>query len=131
MKKLASLLLGSSATLLPVIPAFAASTINPCPTGLGGSMCNIQSNGFGTIVSNIITILIIGAIVIAVVFLVWGGIKWILSGGDKSKVESARGTIIGAIIGLVIVFLSYFLISIVAGIFGISINNLTLPQLLQ
>jgi hypothetical protein len=131
MKKLVSLLTGSLATLTVALPAFAQQNINPCPKALGGDICNIDANGFGTIVSNIITILMILAVVIAVIYLIWGGVQWILSGGDKSKVESARNAIIGSIIGLVIVFLAYFIVSVVAGTFGIQINNLTLPKLLK
>ncbi|MBU3978226.1 hypothetical protein KKE68_00815, partial [Patescibacteria group bacterium] len=73
--------------------------------------------------------LMIIAVIIAVFFLVWGGIKWIMSGEDKAKVESARNTIIGGIVGLVLVFLAYFIISVVAGIFGINISNLSLPTI--
>jgi divalent metal cation (Fe/Co/Zn/Cd) transporter len=130
MKKVLGIATGSLATLAAALPAFAQANINPCPTGIGGQICSIQPDQFGSIVSNVITILIIVAVIIAVVFLIWGGIQWILSGGDKSKVESARNSIIGAIIGLVIVFLAYFIISVVANAFGVSITNLTLPKIL-
>lgn len=81
-------------------------------------------------ISGIITILFIIAVIVAIFFLVWGGIKWIMSSGDKAKVESARNTIIGGIIGLIFVFLAYFIVQVVAGLFGISISNLTLPKLI-
>ena len=130
MKKVLSIAIGSLATLAAALPAFAQTNINPCPSGMG-KVCNIGADQFGPIVSNVITILIIIAVLIAVLFLIWGGIQWIMSGGDKSKVESARNSIIGAIIGLVIVFLAYFIISVVANLFDVNISNLTLPKLIQ
>jgi hypothetical protein len=113
-------------------PAFAQTTIDPC-SKLGSTfngLCHITSNNLGGMVSNIITILFIVAALIALFFLIWGGIKWILSGGDKAKVESARSTIIAALIGLVITFLAFFLLTFVLGLFGISVTNFILPNLI-
>ena len=130
MKKITSLISGSLSTLAFALPAFAQTKVDPCPKDLG-RICQLQSNQFGPVVQNVITFIIVIAVIIAVLFLIWGGIQWILSGGDKSKVESARNTIIGAIIGLVIVFLGYFVISIVAGAFGINLNGgVNLPSII-
>lgn len=107
-----------------------AQAINICPGDASfGGLCNYTSNSIGPVLSNTIIILLIAAVVIALFFLIFGGIRWITSGGDKSKVESARGTIIAAIIGLIIALLSFFILSIVLGFFGISIQNFTLPNL--
>lgn len=46
----------------------------------------------------------------AVILLVYGGIKYITSGGDPSKISSARDTILYALIGLAIVVLARTLI---------------------
>ncbi len=72
----------------------------------------------------IITIIFIIGIIIAIVFLIYGGIKWILSGGDKTKVESARGHIVAAIIGLVTIIASFLIFSFVFQILGVR-NPLT------
>ncbi len=132
MKKIAAAISATAASLVAAAPAFA-DTINPCPNGLGGTskLCSFAGDKFGQIVSNVITTLVIIAVIIAVFFLVWGGIKWIMSGGDKAKVESARNTIIGGIVGLVLVFLSYFIITVVAQMFGINLSTgLTLPNII-
>ena len=128
MKKIIAITTGLISPLTLAVPAFATGNVNPCPTGLG-NICALDSSKFGTTISQIITFLIIAAVIIAVFFLVWGGVRWIMSGGDKAKVEAARSSIIGAIIGLVIVFLAYFIISVVANMFGINISNLTLPTI--
>lgn len=51
--------------------------------------------------------------IIAVVMLIWGGIRYIVSGGDAKKVTDAKNTILYAIIGLVIAFLAYAIVQFV------------------
>lgn len=66
----------------------------------------------------IITLLFVLGIVIAVAFLIFGGIKWVLSGGDKTKVETARNHIVASVIGLVIIAASFLIFSLVFQILG-------------
>ena len=66
----------------------------------------------------IITLLFVTGIVIAVAFLIYGGIRWVLSGGDKTKVETARNHIVASIIGLVIIAASFLIFSLVFQILG-------------
>lgn len=136
MKKLSALAI-STTTFLTLVPsAFAAvnvGIIDPCAENNGlnfGKLCGVGAGGIGGLISNIITILFIVAVLLAIAFLVYGGIKWITSGGDKGKVEAARGTIVAALVGLVLVFLSYFVINLVAQFFGLGgLNNFILPVL--
>lgn len=114
-------------------PALAA-TINICPENQEGGagfskLCQLDFGNFSSLISKLITLVLIVAVVIAVFFLIWGGIKWITSGGDKQGVESARGHIIAAIIGLVIALLAFFIINVIGGLFGISLTELKLPSL--
>lgn len=66
-----------------------------------------------------INVLLGSAGIIAFFVLIWGGIGWILSGGDKEGTEKARKRITGALIGLAIVFSAYALLYLVSSIFGI------------
>jgi hypothetical protein len=66
----------------------------------------------------------IAAILLSLAFLLFGGIKWITSGGDKNGIQSARQMIIYALIGLVVVFMSVFIIRIIGNLFGIELLNL-------
>lgn len=72
----------------------------------------------------IITLLFVIGMVIAVAFLIYGGIRWVLSGGDKAKVEAARGHIVASIIGLVIIAAAFLIFSLVFQILGVR-NPLT------
>lgn len=49
------------------------------------------------------TWLIMIAIVIAVIMIVWGGITYMLAGGDDTKAQAARTRIINGIIGAAVV----------------------------
>lgn len=110
--------------------AFADTTVNPCPSIAGFStLCNITGSGFGAFVGNAIVALMVLASLIALGFLVYGGIKWIMSEGDKTAVEAARNTVIGAVVGLIVVFASYLILSLVLTAFGINLRSgLVIPQ---
>ena len=130
MKKVIGTALGIAASLAMALPAYAGgANVNPCPTGSMNALCNLQAKDFGKIIGQFVTILLIIAAVISLFFLIWGGIRWITSSGDKTKVESARSTIISALVGLVIAFLAYFIFSVVLGIFGLSPSSLALPTI--
>lgn len=113
--------------------AFAQTTVDPCPPAFSQFrlLCDPNLLNFGRVVGNLITIAFVIAVVIALGFLVYGGIKWITSGGDKTAVEGARNTIVAAIVGLVVVFLSYFILNIILGLFGLTLGGLTIPKLTQ
>lgn len=89
------------------------------PTG------GLEGDG-GTILGLVITWLLILSVVIALLFLMYGGANYIMSEGDKTKVESARRTIIYAVIGLLVVFLSFFAVNLFGSLFGVNLFNLTL-----
>lgn len=129
MKKLTAIATGIAAVFSAALPAYAtAAQVNLCPSGPLATLCSLNAQKFATLIGNFITILLIIAAVIAIFFLIWGGIKWITSSGDKTKVESARNTIISSIVGLIIAFLAYFIISLVLSIFGVG-TTFTLPTL--
>lgn len=116
--------------LIPI--AFAQSNANPCSSlGAFSTLCSLTSDDFGFVISTIITIILIFTIIIAVFYFMYGGIKWVLSRGDKEKVEDARNHIIASVIGMIIVFLAFFTVNIVFGLFfpGKSLKDLSLPTL--
>ena len=61
--------------------------------------------------------------------LVIGGVKWIISGGDKAHTEAARNQITAALVGLVIVFSAWAIAQLLASFFGIEIFNLTIDPI--
>lgn len=134
MKKVATALL-STATYLTLTPiAFAQTTVNLCSANSGSInfklLCALNINNLPSVINSIITILFGIAILIALIYLIYGGYKWITSGGDKQAVTSARDHIIAAIVGLLLVLLSYLIINFLLGFLGIgSIGNLVFPTI--
>jgi len=123
------------ATMAAASIPLLASAGDLCPKDANGAnfsvVCNLDLKG--NVFGNVITIIFIVAIILALVYLIWGGIKWVLSGGDKAKVDAARAAIVAAIVGLVIVFLAFFIVNIVVPIFvpGFSLQNISLPTINQ
>ncbi len=72
----------------------------------------LGSDGVFQTVANILLI-IIGAV--AVIMLIVGGFRYVVSGGDSNAVESAKNTILYAIIGIVVAFLAYAAINFLTG----------------
>lgn len=65
------------------------------------------------ILVNVINWLLALVALLAMLALVWGGIMYIISLGDESRVGTAKKIILYAIIGIIIVLLSYVIISTV------------------
>lgn len=108
---------------------FTPVPVSPAPSGNFAPLATLGAGNFGKIIGNLVTVAFVLAIILALAFLVYGGVKWILSGGDKAAVESARNTIVAAVVGLVIVFLSYFILNIILSFFGLTLGDLALPQI--
>lgn len=110
--------------------AFAQSIpVSPIPSGNFSGLASLGASNFGKIVGNVVTIAFVLAALIALAFLIYGGVKWITSGGDKAAVEGARNTIVAAVIGLVVVFLSYFILNLILGFFNLNLGDLSLPKI--
>ena len=81
-----------------------AARCDGCPTDLFG-----DAGVFKQITNTILYI--VG--IIAVIMLIIGGIKYVVSGGDSKKVTDAKNTVLYAIIGLVIAFLAFAIVNFV------------------
>src|SRR3989338_11133226 len=72
------------------------------------------------------------AVVIAaflcLVFIFWGGISFILSGGKEDKIKQAINTIRYAIFGLIIVFVSVTVVGIIGRVFNFDLVGYIKPD---
>lgn len=75
-----------------------------------------------------IALYVIGAV--SVLMLIWGGLRYIISGGDSKKITDAKNTILYAIIGLVIAVFAYAIIRFVLNTLGVSESTETEQSLL-
>lgn len=124
-KKLLSFIGTASVTLLNASSVLAAS---PAPSGFVNPDINPAA-----LPQLIINLLMGLSSFLALAYLMYGGIRWITSRGDKMAVESARKHVVAAVIGLVIVVGSFFILRVVGSILGAGVNPLapTLPTLQQ
>lgn len=99
-----SLLGLSSVSALTLQEGAEAARCDGCPEDLFGNA------GVFRQVTNTI-LYIVG--IIAVIMLIIGGIKYVVSGGDAKKVTDAKNTVLYAIIGLVIAFLAFAIVNFV------------------
>ncbi|MBW3538148.1 pilin [Candidatus Parcubacteria bacterium] len=75
------------------------------PDGATESLPNV----FRTVANTLI--FLVGAI--AVIVLIIGGLRYVLSGGDPGGVKSAKDTILYAIIGIIVAILAFALVNFV------------------
>ena len=94
-------------------------------TATPGQTCTVNPEGTATTVQSIVTKVInifswvVG--VVSVLMIIFGGFKYITSGGDAGGVTGAKNTILYAIVGLVIVALAQVIVKFVIG----SVGNVT------
>lgn len=134
-RKLAALITGLSLVFAFALPAYAQSTVQQ---SINNGLCqgsNLQissSNSYygssgcsatgginiDSILRHMVNVLsaIIG--VVAVIMIIFGGFRYITSGGSDTSVTSAKNTILYAIVGLVIVALSQALVRFVIKALG-------------
>jgi hypothetical protein len=75
-----------------------------CAQGNGQPAQLVGNGGIFNRVTSIM-LFIVGAV--AVVMLIFGGIRYIVSGGDQANVTAAKNTILYAIVGIVVALLAY------------------------
>lgn len=119
-----SLAMGLALVTAFALPSVASAAFNPfeqaCSQGGGGPACTTNTNenpllGEGGAISRVMGILSIILGAVAVIFIIYGGIKYITSNGDSSAISTAKSTIIYAIIGLVVAVLARPIINFVIG----------------
>ncbi len=112
-----------------------AQLTNPVLPVLGGGSA-IADPEAGTkltssIVSSLASALLIISFLMLFIYLITGGIAWLTSEGDKSKLESARNRITNAIIGIVIVAASWALFTLAGQFIGIQVGQIPFPVMGQ
>jgi hypothetical protein len=77
-----------------------------------------------SMISGFLKLILVIAGVAFFFILVIGGVKWIISGGDKAHTEGARNQITAALVGLVIVFSAWAIVALIQTFFGVNLLNL-------
>jgi len=104
-----------------------AQNINITPKGQIDAVKNV-----GDLISAAIGAAFMISFLLVFVMLVWGGVQWITSGGDKENTQKAKDRITSALVGLAIIGGAWALMKIVGAFFGVDIlTSFNLPSAVQ
>ncbi len=109
-KQIAYTALTAASLLMPVV-ALAAS--NPTTFGEVTPFSGTSSGTIIDAVTRIVNALLGFAAVIAVIFVIIGGVRYITSQGDEDASEAAKNTVLYALIGVIIIALSAVLVNFI------------------
>lgn len=108
-------------TLLAQVPPELNNPVLPTQFGSGGS---------GALTEYIVllwrTLILVGGLA-TLLYLLWGAVDWIISGGDQGKVESARKKMTHAVIGLMILAASVAIVGFVGSIVKLDLLRPSFP----
>lgn len=112
--------LGLLAALMPAVATAAPVDVFQRCQNVNATVCdnnnaNNQLFGANGIFSRVISTLFVVIGLIAVIIIVIGGLRYVLSAGDQNAINSAKNTILYAVIGLVISILAYAIVNFVIG----------------
>ncbi len=99
----------------------ASTTPNPAQAGAEAARGNgmpselVGADGVFTKITNTV-LYAVG--IISVVMLIFGGLRYVISGGDSKKVTDAKNTIMYALIGLIISILAFAIVNFVINAVG-------------
>lgn len=84
----------------------------------------------GNVFGNVVRAMLGLAGIALFVLLLVGGFKYITSGGDPKAIEGAQKTITYAIIGLIVILLSFLILVLIGTITGVDLTkfNVVLPK---
>ena len=117
-----ALAFGVSAVMPVLQPADASAVAPNCDPSKGlanGASCAKGEGqkdklfGTGGVFTTIVNVLlfIIGAV--SVIMIIFGGFRYVTSGGDSGGVTSAKNTILYAVVGLIVALLAYAIVNFV------------------
>jgi hypothetical protein len=118
-KKYILLIVASLAIILPATPVVAQGVLDDtCKSNPEATLCQENSNtknkntiyGPDGIITKVVKLLSFVIGFAAILMIMIGGFKYVVSNGDSSSVNSAKNTILYAIIGLVIASLAQAII---------------------
>lgn len=93
----------------------------------GGSSPDASPKQFAVTIATLWqTIILVGGLAFLLYFLL-GGITWITAGGDKGKIEEARGKITQGLVGLAVLAASYVIIKFIETAIGLDLLNISWP----
>ncbi len=101
-------------TAMALMPMLVLAQL-PTPTSpYAGTPVTLQD--VRDVIETVARFLILVSVVIAVIFIVWGGISYMTAGDDSSKTSAAKSRVVNGIIGALIVLAVGLILQTLAGL---------------
>lgn len=127
MRKVASIGTGLIASLAGFASAAFADSIKIERPAISGAPVGYAD--IGQFINNSIILVFIVAVIAVLLMMVWGGLQWILSGGEKEAVGAAQKRIVNALIGLAILAVAYAVYQLAGSFLGFKVGeSLPIPH---
>lgn len=81
-----------------------------------------------TIITRFLNIAVRLAGIAVFIMLIIGGFRYLTSGGDSKKAESAKNTLTYAIFGLVLILAAWFILRFIETFTGVTVTEFTFPS---
>lgn len=116
---------------MPTLPSpapldFYKEAITQELPGVANNLADATSSdrGMGDLITQYLGAVMSVAALLLLLYLIWGAIDWISSGGDKSKVEKGREKITQAVIGIIVMASTLALFLTIQAFLGINLFQL-------
>lgn len=106
------LMAGMVAFALPA-PAQAVNVFSQCGSGGSSQVCRARNDSATSVAKNVINAMIFVVGIASVVMIIVGGFRYVMSSGDSSSVNTAKNTILYAVIGLSVAIMSFAIVNFV------------------
>ncbi len=73
----------------------------------------VGKQDLGGVLVSVVNALLIFAGAVAVLFLIIGGFRYVISTGNEQQVEGAKKTILYAVLGLIVIFVAFVLVQLI------------------
>ena len=103
--------------ILGLAQTAAIGTISDGATSARGSQQPTDLFGNSGVFSEISSVLLFIVGAVAVIMIVIGGLRYVVSGGDASQVQAAKNTILYALVGIIVAILAYAAVNFVINSF--------------
>ncbi|MEK7450454.1 MAG: hypothetical protein AAB662_00780 [Patescibacteria group bacterium] len=80
---------------------------------------NLSGGTYGSsLITTVLAILFVFGIALTIILLIYSGIQWVMSEGDKQKIQAARSRLIFTIVGFLIIAGGFAIVSAIITLLG-------------
>lgn len=118
---LAFVVLSATAILVPEAPVGAVNALQgacDASSSADNPVCTSTDDDVNDIIGILVNVLLFIIGTLAVIMLIWGGIRYTTSAGNAAAITAAKNTITYAIVGLVVAFIAFAIVNWVLKIFN-------------